>query len=296
VRTQDYGFARTAVLLFFFLASILGLGIPAAPPTWLARNGTVSGTASVKPVKTPVHGSYAMAVLYAATYQDAGQAAPPAATAPPATTHAQPKIVELPSGDGKPLATEYCQDCHLLTNLTRAHKSSDDWLETVQTMMDRGARLPPEDVDTLVKYLARNFPPKTDVSAPDVRTAPAPAAVLAPAAAAAVATPNAPVQVKKVELPEGDGKAIAIQNCQDCHRLTNLQKARKSLDDWRDTVQLMIDRGANLPADQVETLVQYLAKNFGPAPASSGADAPSTGAAANGSSQSQEPSAAPAAH
>jgi hypothetical protein len=68
----------------------------------------------------------------------------------------------LPEGDGKPIATEYCQDCHRLTNLTHAHKSLDDWQDTVQTMMDRGARIPQDKVDTLVKYLVKNFGPETE--------------------------------------------------------------------------------------------------------------------------------------
>jgi len=49
-----------------------------------------------------------------------------------------------------------------------------------------------------------------------------------------------------------DGKEIATENCQACHKLTNLVKAHKSLDDWRDTVQLMIDRGAK-SAEKVDT-------------------------------------------
>ncbi len=192
MRTQVNSLARTATLLFL-LASILGLGILAAPSTGLAQNGTISDTASDKPIKILIHGSYAMSALHAAAYQDAGQAAPPSQVAPSAapspaapsgTAASQLKIVELPEGDGKPIATEYCQDCHRLTNLTRAHKSPDDWVETVQTMMDRGARLPQEDVDILVKYLAKNFPPKRTCLAPDAQAVPATAAS-APADAAA---------------------------------------------------------------------------------------------------------------
>jgi len=77
--------------------------------------------------------------------------------------------------------------------------------------------------------------------------------------------PASPSQPKPaVELPEGDGKAIATEFCQDCHKLANLAKARKAPDDWHDTVQLMMDRGSRLPQDKFDTLVQYLAKNFGP--------------------------------
>jgi mono/diheme cytochrome c family protein len=194
--------------------------------------------------------------------------------------------VELPEGDGKALATEFCQDCHRLTNLVKSHKSPDDWAETVQTMMDRGSRLPQENVDTLVSYLAKNFPPKSDTPAPDAQPTPAPAAAGA-AAGSTNAAPGVPAQAKKVDLPEGDGKAIAVENCQACHTLTSLVKAHKSLDEWHEHVQLMIDRGANIPADQIDTLVHYLAKNFGPQPADAGTGAPSAGAATNSPSQSQ---------
>jgi mono/diheme cytochrome c family protein len=71
---------------------------------------------------------------------------------------------ELPEGDGKQLAMEYCQDCHSLTSITTAHKSGDEWRETVMDMIDRGARLPENKIDTLVQYLAKNFGPKQAAS------------------------------------------------------------------------------------------------------------------------------------
>jgi mono/diheme cytochrome c family protein len=212
-------------------------------------------------------GIFGVPVLRSSAKQDAGQATPPPA-AP-----AAPKPVELPDGEGKPIATEYCQDCHRLTNLTKAHKSLDDWKDTIHTMIDRGARLPDDKIDTLAKYLAANFAPKTD-AAPAGGSAPGAARPAGSPDAGAPATP-APAKVV-VELPEGEGKAIATENCQACHKLTNLTKAHKSLDDWKDTVQLMMDRGANVPAEKVDTLVQYLAKNFGPKdPAAPAAPAPS---------------------
>jgi cytochrome c5 len=232
-RVRTHFFRHSALIAG--LVFIFGLGILARPSNSEAQNDAAP-----------------RAALSAA--QDAGQAAPPAA-APAAAA----KPVELPEGDGKAIATEYCQMCHKLTNLTKAHKDLDDWKDTIQTMIDRGASIPDDKVDTLAQYLAKNFGPKSA----------APAAA-APAAAPATSTPSpdpaassAPANAA-VELPDGDGKAIATENCQACHKLTNLTKAHKSLDDWRDTVQTMIDRGANVPADQIDTLVQYLAKNFGP--------------------------------
>lgn len=211
--------------------------------------------------------------LRSAAIQDAGQATPPPAAA------AAPKPVELPEGEGKPIATEYCQDCHRLTNLTKAHKDLDDWKDTLQIMIDRGARLPDDKIDTLAKYLAANFGPKTDAPPANGSTPPpATSATPAPSTDTSATTTPSPAKAAVVELPEGEGKAIATENCQACHKLTNLTKAHKSLDDWKDTVQLMIERGANVPDDKVDILVQYLAKNFGPK------DSPAPGPAAPASS------------
>ena len=233
------------------LICIFGLGFLAAP----SSSGTGGGAARAG---DEVQHMYALrtAALWPVAAQDAGQAPPPAAAAP------APQPVELPEGEGKAIATEYCQMCHKLTNLTKAHKDLDDWKDTIHTMVDRGASVPDDKIDVLAKYLAANFGPKPAASAGNAPAAPDAPSSRTPDAA----TPSAPASPAKVttELPEGDGKAIATENCQACHKLTNLMKAHKSVDDWKETVQTMIDRGANVPADQVDTLVQYLAKNFGP--------------------------------
>ena len=242
---------------------MVGLGILATPSKSQAQNGATPGAASLT---TLVHGMNALpaAAPRPAATQDTGQAAP----SPAAASAAKP--VELPEGDGKPIAVEYCQDCHRLTNLTKAHKNLDDWKDTVHTMIDRGARIPDEKIDTLAQYLVTNFGPKDAAPAANAQAAAPPVAAPTPDAAA----PSAAAPAKAiVELPDGDGKAIATENCQACHKLTNLTKAHKSLDDWKDTVQTMIDRGANVPADKVDILVQYLAKNFGPKDSSAPASA-----------------------
>ncbi len=221
---SNFNFSRRAAFVIF-LVLILGLGVLAVPSKSLAQNGPAA--------------------------QDAGQAT----TAPSSPSLPKP-VVELPEGDGKAIATEYCQDCHKLTNLMKARKAPDDWRDSLQTMMDRGARLPQDKIDTLVQYLAKNFGPQTN--APSTGNAPA----ATPSSDSPAATATQPP--KPVELPEGEGKPIAMEYCQVCHKLTNLTKAHKDRDEWHDTVQLMMDRGASLPQEKVDMLVEYLAKNFGP--------------------------------
>lgn len=251
-------FSRYSALLTGLIC-VVGLCILATPSRSQPR---IAATPRTSLLGVLIHGAHAIpATARPAATQDAGQTAPPPAPAP------APKPVELPEGDGKPIATEYCQVCHKLTNLTKAHKNLDDWKDTIHTMIDRGADIPDDKIDTLAQYLAKNFGPKDAAAAATAPATPAPAPD-----AAAPGTP-APAKAAVVELPDGDGKAIATENCQACHKLTNLTKAHKNLDDWKDTVQTMIDRGANVPEDQIDTLVQYLAKNFGPKDASTPASA-----------------------
>jgi cytochrome c5 len=242
---------------------IISFGIAAISARSQTRGEIIPETI---PYATYVHGVNALAgaALHPVFLQDAAQ------TAPPPAAPSAPKPVEMPDGEGKPVAMEFCQDCHRLTNLTKAHKDLDDWKDTIHTMIDRGARIPDEKIDTLAQYLFTNFGPKDSAAVNAAAAAPS-----ATAPAPDAATPNTPPPAKAVvvELPEGDGKAIATENCQACHKLTNLTKAHKDLDDWKDTVQTMIDRGANVPPDKVDILVQYLAKNFGPKDASAPAPA-----------------------
>ena len=249
-------------LLFAFLVMIVGIAILGAPARGQAQNGAPAISFAAVSFQRPVHGVRA---LYSPAVQDASQGATPPA-APP-----KPAAVQMPEGDGKAIAEAACQACHRLTNLTRAHKDLDEWRDTVNTMIDRGANVPMDQVETLVQYLAKNFAPK-----PAADTQAAPAAPNSPATDAPAAPPSP--KPAAVVMPEGDGKAIAEAACQACHRLTNLTRAHKSLEEWRDTVDTMIDRGANVPMDQVETLVQYLAKNFAPKPETSDSAAPAGGA------------------
>jgi cytochrome c5 len=263
VRTIDKLFS----LFIAFLIGLVGFGILITPSRSNAQTATSHSAAALGAL---VHGlnAFPAAAALPASSQDAGQSS--AST----TTASAPKPVELPEGDGKPIATEYCQMCHKLTNLTKAHKSLDDWKDTINTMIERGASIPDDKIDTLAAYLAKNFGPQEASAAPSAgsaATTPAPATGAAPAASAAA---------KPVELPDGEGKEVAVENCQACHKLTNITKSHKDLDDWKETVQTMIDRGANVPPDKVDVLVQYLAKNFGPnqkdtsAPASGSSPSP----------------------
>lgn len=67
-----------------------------------------------------------------------------------------------------------------------------------------------------------------------------------------------------LDLPEGEGKAIALAACLQCHGAKTLTHQRKDRAAWEATVYDMVGKGAPLLPDEIDPLVTYLAAYFGP--------------------------------
>ena len=77
-----------------------------------------------------------------------------------------------------------------------------------------------------------------------------------------------PIQARgAVPLPDGDGKEIVQTACAACHSLGNITNSGHSAEEWKTTVAMMLNVGANVPKDKVETVLNYLIKNFPEKPA-----------------------------
>jgi mono/diheme cytochrome c family protein len=71
-------------------------------------------------------------------------------------------------------------------------------------------------------------------------------------------------QTTPTVLPKGDGAALLATACSQCHGLSTITAMRDGAAGWHTHVSNMVLRGAQLTAPEIETLVQYLATNFGP--------------------------------
>ncbi len=68
---------------------------------------------------------------------------------------------------------------------------------------------------------------------------------------------------ERVQLPDGDGKVIVQTACNACHSLTNITNSGgHTPEDWGTTLSMMLNVGANVPPDKVDTVRNYLIKNF----------------------------------
>ena len=81
------------------------------------------------------------------------------------------------------------------------------------------------------------------------------AAVLAAAPALAQSPP---------QLPAGEGREIVAVTCVQCHTTQVIMSMRKNAAAWRVHVYDMFVRGAQVTDTEIDTVVDYLAANFGP--------------------------------
>jgi virginiamycin B lyase len=90
------------------------------------------------------------------------------------------------------------------------------------------------------------------------------AAIVLPAAAA-VAAFILPALAQN--LPNGDGRDMVQMICSGCHDLSPItDSVGFSRQDWETVVKSMIDMGADIKAEQVPVIANYLAANFPPKP------------------------------
>jgi competence protein ComEA len=67
----------------------------------------------------------------------------------------------------------------------------------------------------------------------------------------------------QTKLPDGPGKDSVLKICGDCHAVEILQGIGKSKEGWAATVDDMVAKGATGSDEELQQIVEYLARNFG---------------------------------
>jgi hypothetical protein len=63
--------------------------------------------------------------------------------------------------------------------------------------------------------------------------------------------------------PDGPGKEVFIRVCTRCHEAANTTKLRLTRRQWQGKVYAQADRGAEASGEELDQIVDYLARNFG---------------------------------
>lgn len=152
---------------------------------------------------------------------------------------AAPQDAADPQAKGREAVGQACIQCHNLRFLPLERRPAERWRKTVYEMISRGAQVKPEEIEPIVSYLAATFSPQSPST-------------------------QAGGQAQLQSLPEGKGRTVLVARCVQCHGVEISAAARKSKEQWVDTIRKMRTLGVTLSADDETVLTAYLAEHFGP--------------------------------
>jgi mono/diheme cytochrome c family protein len=144
-----------------------------------------------------------------------------------------PGTVPLPEGPGKAELIAVCSKCHTpdIVVTRDGHEGlRKQWASTIERMIRRGAKGTDQQYDLIEDYLTTNF---------DFIPVPS-------------------------YLPEGPGKKVLEKDCGGCHGVALFLGRHEARAAWGRTIENMAGRGAKVPTQDFEVLVDYLTKFYGP--------------------------------
>lgn len=63
---------------------------------------------------------------------------------------------------------------------------------------------------------------------------------------------------------EDEGRKLVLEACTACHTLDRVKIQRLTRDEWRGEIAGMLSEGVPLTEDELDMVVDYLARHFGP--------------------------------
>ncbi|MEE8350098.1 MAG: hypothetical protein V3R94_11030 [Acidobacteriota bacterium] len=137
----------------------------------------------------------------------------------------------MPAGEGKAMVTSVCTTCHSLGTVLSNRGNHEDWEKKVNEMIARGAQIFPDEMETMVGYLAANFGSQQMASAASSSSA---------------------------------GQQLFQEKCFQCHGDTMWRDLRQDRRSWEGTLYRMVGRGALWTEDEISRMAEHLASTHGP--------------------------------
>ena len=125
---------------------------------------------------------------------------------------------------GEQILNGSCTTCHDLRLVEVQALDKAGWTSNVESMIQRGADVAPDDLPILIDYLVTNHGP----------------------------------------LPDGPGKTIVLNICTMCHDLKRVRQNLSTREEWEVTLGAMLNEGAPLSEQDFPVVLSYLARNFKP--------------------------------
>lgn len=135
----------------------------------------------------------------------------------------------LPDGPGRKTIESACAGCHTLDVITGKKWGREKWQDVVHTM-DAGR-------------IALGNPALTAEEISDVVG-----------------------YLARHFGPQDRGKELVEEICSFCHGVSRIKDHAFTRDEWNNVIKGMVDEGAPVTEEEFSLILDYLTKNFGPAP------------------------------
>jgi cytochrome c5 len=126
---------------------------------------------------------------------------------------------------GEQILNASCTSCHDLRPIEVQALDKAGWSDLVNRMVEKGTTFEKDsDIPILIDYLVQAHGP----------------------------------------LPNGAGKTILLNTCTVCHDLSRVRRHAATREQWEETLEAMLNEGADLSDQDFPVLLNYLARNFKP--------------------------------
>ena len=137
-----------------------------------------------------------------------------------------------------------------------------------------GGAPPATEAPAVTEAPATEAPTPTEVPPTEAPATEAPTATEVPPTEAPTATEVPPTEAPATEAPTAteapptkvpatlDGQSLLQERCTQCHGLGQVERAKKTEEEWKATVERMVGKGAQLDEAEQELLIQYLAETY----------------------------------
>ncbi len=154
-------------------------------------------------------------------------------------------VASMPDGEGKKLVTTLCVGCHLLQIPLTQQKSQEQWRDTIDDMISRGAQIFDDETELMVGYLSSHY---------GIESEPAQTS----------GSSQQETNLSQNAASDLSGEDLLSAECSQCHADTIWRDLRLDRTEWEELLNRMVEQGAPWEAVEIVSMADLLSRSRGP--------------------------------
>ena len=153
-------------------------------------------------------------------------------------------VASMPDGEGKNLVTTLCVGCHPLQIPLTQQKSQEQWRDTIDDMISRGAQIFDDETELIASYLSTHYGVESK-----------PAQTSGPS--------QQETNLSQSAASDLSGEDLLSAECSQCHADTIWRDLRLDRTEWEELLYRMEEQGAPWEAEKIGSMADLLSRSRG---------------------------------